>query len=257
MPAEAPRAALPERIDRRLRLGPFPSARDALKFLAYAAVGAVLAPVLGPEGALALAAAGFGLAVWRPDGRAVDEQALSFARWRLRSARREAVVSDGPLSPLVRNGFFRVGPARVAIVLRSGGTPVAYLPPGDLAHRFELYRELLRATEGPLALYVTAVPLRATPFVPARPESTGPDREARAGYGELVELLCRRRSGRRVYVAVVASVTGSEAIVSLEAEAARLVDRLAAFGLRAVRLKDRELADAGRRFGWPLPPGGP
>ncbi len=257
MPTEAPRVAFPERTDRRLRLGPFPSARDALKFLAYAAVGAVLAPALGPGVALPLVAAGFGLAVWRPDGQAVDERALSFARWRFRSVRREAVVSDGALSPLLRNGFFRVGPSRFAIVLRSGGTPVAYLPPGDLAHRFELYRELLRATEGPVALYVTSVPLRATPFVPVRSDSTGPDREARAGYGELVELLCRRRSGRRVYLAVAASVTGTEAVVSLEAEAARLIDRLAAFGLRAVRLKDRELADAGRRFGWPIPPGGP
>ncbi len=257
MSAEGPRVAFPERMDRRLRLGPFPSARDALKFLAYAAVGAVLAPVVGSGVALPLVAAGFGLAVWRPDGQAIDERALAFARWWLRSTRRGTVVSGGTLPPLLRNGFFRVGPARFAIVLRSGGTPVAYLPPGDLAHRFERYRELLRSTEGPLALYVTAVPLRAAPFVPPRSDSAGPDREARTGYGELVELLCRRRSARRVYLAVVASVTGPEAVVSLEAEAARLIDRLAVFGLRGVRLKDRELADAGRRLGWPIPPGGP
>src|ERR1700688_4681805 len=38
---------LPESLDRRMRLGPFPSARHALKFAAYAAVGGSVAAILG------------------------------------------------------------------------------------------------------------------------------------------------------------------------------------------------------------------
>ena len=45
--ATFPDVALPVAIGRRMRLGPFPSARDALRFLAYATAGAVVIPFFG------------------------------------------------------------------------------------------------------------------------------------------------------------------------------------------------------------------
>lgn len=246
--------ALPERVDRRLRLGPFPSARDALKFLAYAAVGAVLDGPIGPGAAVAVVVAGFVLSVWKPDGEAVDERAVSFVRWKLRPRPVEGDVTGNPDRglPLLRAGFLRVGPSFLAVVVRTGGTPVAYLPPEELARRFELYRELLGSSEGPIAFLVTGASLRAEPFAPARTAKEEPDREARSGYVQLVELLCRRRSVRRVYVALAGIAEGPDAFARLDATAARAVERLEEFGVRPVRLRGRELAEAGRRLGWLL-----
>ena len=52
----SPWIGLPATFDRRLRMGPFPSVRDALKFATYAAVGAIPAALVarlreadGPE----------------------------------------------------------------------------------------------------------------------------------------------------------------------------------------------------------------
>jgi hypothetical protein len=247
---DIPWVGLPERVDRRLRLGPFPSARDALKFLCYAAAGALLAPLVNVPIGLAVVAFGFLVATWQPDGQAWDERALAILRWKWRSGRREVPVTARSGNPLLRHGFVRLSSAQYVAVVRTGGIPMAYLPPAELSRRFEQFRDLLRATDGRFVLLSTLVTIHGSPFFPRAEGATGPDSESRSGYTELVQLLCRRRLGRRVYIAVGSTMAGSEAVARLEGQVSSLIERLTAFGLHAVRLRDRELLEAARRFGW-------
>src|ERR1700691_568649 len=64
---------LPESLDRRMRLGPFPSARHALQVGAHAAVGGSVAAVLGFVWTVPFLGVGFLLSVYQNDGRALDE----------------------------------------------------------------------------------------------------------------------------------------------------------------------------------------
>lgn len=249
-PDGPPLVELPERLDRRLRLGPFPSARDALKFLTYATSGALLAPFVSPYIWLPVVGIGFAVAVWRPEGQAVDERAFAFASWKLRRLRPEGPMTARRANSVARSGFLRLGPGRYAAVLRSGGTPIAYLPPAELARRFDLYRELLRGMDGSFALVSTLVPLRAGTLRPASGATIGADAEARAGYSELVDLLCRRRRARCVYLLVGTDTAGPDSIGNLEGKVASLLERLSSLGLEPVRLRDRGLANAARRLGW-------
>jgi len=246
---DAPVVRLPERMDRRLRLGPFPSARDAVKFLTYAAAGAVVAPFVSPFVWLPIVGVGFGIAVWHPDGQAIDARALTYVLWKARSLSRGVALTP-PWSAVTRHGVVRLAPSRYAAVVRTGGCPVAYLPPADLARRFELYRDLLRSTEGRIAILTTTAPIRAAPLLPPSLSSTGPDDAARKGYVELVRLLCRRRSLRRIYFALATDSTGPDALAQLEGRVASLTERLAGFGLHPVRLIDRALQEAAFRFEW-------
>ncbi|MGA8303209.1 MAG: hypothetical protein WA547_02715 [Thermoplasmata archaeon] len=249
-PDGPPVVPLPERFDRRLRLGPFASGRDALKFVTYAAVGALLVPFTSPYLWLAVVGGGFAVSVVRPDGQGLDELALSLVLWRLRSqrgARRMTVPSTNPLS---RQGVLAIGPGQYAAIVRSAGTPVAYLPPVELSRRFELFRDLLRGSRGGIAFAVSSARMRAEPVVPAPLEPLRRDRNAAAGYAELVELLCRRRRLRRVDIVLATERTGPDGISDLEARVATLLERLSGLGLHAARLRDRGLDDAARHWGW-------
>jgi hypothetical protein len=245
----APVIRMPERMDRRLRLGPFPSARDAVKFLSYAAAGAVVAPFVSPFVWLPLVGAGFGIAVWHPEGQPIDTRALIYVRWKGRSFFRGAALTPRS-SSVTRHGVVRLSASTHAAVLRTGGCPVAYLPPAELQRRFELYRDLLRSTEGRLALLATTAPIRAAPLLPFPPSSTSVDLAARKGYGELVRLLCRRRSLRRIYLALTTDATGPDALARLEGEVASVAERLSGFGLHPVRLTEQGLEEAAFRFDW-------
>lgn len=247
----APVVRLPERMDRRLRLGPFPSARDAVKFLSYAAVGAVVAPFVSPLVWLPLVGAGFGVAVWRPEGEAVDARALTYVRWKARSFFPRLPVTPRS-SSLTRHGVVRLSASTHAAVVRTGGCPVAFLPPAELHRRFELYRDLLRSSEGRLTMLATTTPIRASPILPVPSGSASPDHAAREGYRELVRLLCRRRSLRRVYLALSSDASGPEALARLEGEVASVAERLAGLGVHAVRLTEGGLREAAFRFDWPL-----
>jgi len=245
-----PVIGLPERLDRRMRLGPFPSSRDALKFVAYAAAGAFLVPITSPWFLLLTIAVGFGVSVWRPEGQALDERVLRLVSWKLRSVVAGFAVSDTAPRPLIRQGLLEVAPHRYVAIVRTSGTPIAYLPPGELTRRFELYRELLRSTDPGFALLVTTAPIRVQPVRPEPSHRGGPDAPALSGYCELVSLLCRRRLLRRVYVVIGATDGGTEAVGRLEGRVAQLMERLCALGLRPTRLRDRGLAEAARRIGW-------
>ncbi|HTT15539.1 MAG TPA: hypothetical protein VMG81_07205 [Thermoplasmata archaeon] len=254
-PDGPPRVALPERFDRRLRLGPFPSARDALKFVVYAAAAAVLAPFASPIVWLPIVAAGFGLAVFRPEGEAIDERALAFVLWHARRrGRRGAEVTAPRLDPLVRRGLLPVGSGPLLAVVRAGGVPLTYLPPRELRRRFEIYCDLLRALDGGFAWSAGTTPLRPGRLVPRLRPSGTREADGCAGYRDLVEAFARRRALRRVDIALSATELGPEGIGGLERRVALYLEALAALGVPAARLTGRSLLDAGRRLGWP--PGG-
>jgi len=245
-----PIIALPERMDRRMRMGPFPTSRDALKFVTYAATGALLSPFASPWVWIPVVAAGFVIAVWHPEGRALDERAVAFALWKIRALDRRPRMKRYDPRSLVRSGFLQLGPRCHLAVVRTDGTPVNYLPPDELTRRFELFRELLRSTDGNISFLATTVPLRSTSVLPASHPGLDAEAPARSGYAELVSLLCRRRLRRRVYFVLGSNEGGSDAIGRLELRVANLLDRLNSLDLRPTRLRDRALIDAASRFGW-------
>jgi hypothetical protein len=253
--APLPLVSLPAPVDRRVRLGPFPSARDALKFATYAATGAVLAPFASPFAWVPVVAIGFGVSVWRPDGEAVDERAARVVLFHARQWTGRPLTRRGSF-PTTRGPVVRlVGGMRVAVV-RSAGTPLAYRPPSELVGMFDRFRELLRATEGPLFLLATSVPLRAAPVRPPKNPGSGVDAAARIGYVDLVTVLCRRRRTRRVDIALRSTVASEDGDRRLLERARALSEQLAGLGLAPVTLTDRGLHDAVRGYGW-LIGGGP
>jgi hypothetical protein len=254
-PVEGPPIVhVPERVDRRLRLGPFASALDALKFLTYAAVGALLAAFTSPFVWVVVAGGGFVLAVVRVDGRALDEQVLCVVRWKVRPARTGAVIPPMGAPSNSRRETLRVRGGRFVAVVRTGGAPIAYLPPVELLRRFDSFRELLRVIDGPFAFTVTSSPMRAGSVTPGALDGGRRDREACAGYSELVTLLCRRRQLRRVDVALATTAGEPDRVAALGIRVAGLTERLVALGLSTNRLRDRLLDDAVRRWGWTWEP---
>lgn len=252
-----PVVALPERVDRRLRLGPFPSARDALKFVGYAAVGAVFAPLSSPYVWLPFLALGAAVAFVRRDGAPLDESALRYAAWRWRTRRPGGIVTRRGSTSGPRRTVVPLPGGRHVAVVRCAGVPTAFLPPDELSERFERFRGLLRSDARPFLLLVAAEPVSAGPVRPPPATPTGSDRGARAGYGELVGLLCRRRLARRVYLALATDATGPDGVARLEGRVRGITEQLAALGVRPARLDGPALANAVVRFGWNLPSGGP
>jgi len=242
---------VPERLGRRMRLGPFPSSRDALKFVTYAATGALLAPFTSPWLWLPFVLAGFAISVWRPDGKAIDERVLAFGRWKLRSWDIGWSMKGPAARLLVRQGLLEVAPHRYVAVVRTAGSPMAYLPPDELTRRFELYRDLLRSTGGSFSVTSSVAPIRAQSVRPTGATAEGAEGSARSGYSELVLLLCRRRLLRRVFIVLGTTGGDTNSVARLEGQVSNLIDRLSALGLRPTRLRDRSLAEAARRFGWP------
>jgi hypothetical protein len=243
-----PVVSLPERMDRRLRLGPFPSARAAVSFLVYAAVGSGIAAGISPLLGLGVIAGGLAVSVLRYDGDGLHRRGIAIARYWLGGVpRRIRPVVTGS-TRLAGRGFLDEASGRFCSVVRAGGAPMAYLPPPDIAARFDRFRELLRAHEGDLALRVTLAPMRAAPVLPSTPRSEGPDRLARDGYVALVRLLCARRSTRRVDLLLRSDRSGAEGVAQLETRVTSLVERLTGLGVPARRLVGRSLIDAVSRL---------
>jgi hypothetical protein len=245
-----PWSPCPERLDRRLRLGPFASGRDVLKFVTSIAVAAIVSLAIAPWAGLPIAMLGAVVSLWRPNGEALDERLLARIRW---AARRNA----GPL-PMTGLAPGGAGSGRTSLVLadgrslavlRTGGVPLAFLPPAELARQFELYRQLLRSVEAGLLLHATGVPICAEAIRPTGAPRSDEEAAARDGYRELVELLARRRTVRRVLVAVLTDGTAPERTPHLEGAVGRLRERLADLGLRSERLRDRALVAAARQLG--------
>ncbi|MCI4326588.1 MAG: hypothetical protein L3K16_02995 [Thermoplasmata archaeon] len=233
--------AIPRPVDRRLHLGPFPSARDALKFAGFAAAGLVAMPLAGPVAIVPFAALGFVVAVHRRDGRSLDERVTGYLgwRWRRRTRRPGGRGAGRPTRAGART--MRVVGARVAAVVRTGGVPVQYLPPADARALFELARRWLAALDGPLYLVARAESVDPGPFRPVAPPASGPAESlARAGYSDVVQLLLRRRRVRRVAL-VLWEPADPAGAARLEVRLAATLEALRTFGVAADRLTGSDL----------------
>ncbi|MCI4356278.1 MAG: hypothetical protein L3K18_03925 [Thermoplasmata archaeon] len=228
---------LPRPVDRRLHLGPFPSARDALKFAGYACAGLVAVPLAGPAAVVPFAGLGFLLAVYRRDGRALDDRVAGYLAWRWRRRLRHRPSGDAGSTSAGATAL--VGGGRVAAVVRAGGVPVAFLPPDDARSLFEGTRRWLDALDGGVYLVADATPFRAAPFRPKA--AAGPaDRAARDGYDEVVRLLLRRRRARRVAV-VLWEPADPAGVARLEGRVQATSEALRGLGLATERLRGAEL----------------
>lgn len=248
-PAGPPVVPLPGRLDRRLRLGPFPSGRDAIKFLVYAGVGAVFAPTPYPYLAVPFVAVGGVVALLRPGGETIDGRLVVWARFAARRFAGGPSMSRGRSRAVSRGAVTALPDGRYASVVRAAGVPLAFLPPQELERRFELFRAALRAGDGSLAVLVTTAPLHARSVLPPPAGRASSDRAARDGYAQLLLLLVSRRAVRRVFLASFASGPRADAESRLGLATTALVDRLAEIGVTAEPLVGRTLWAATARLG--------
>ena len=183
---------LPESLGRRMRFGPFPSARHALKFAAYAAVGGAVAAAVGAIWTVPFLGAGFFLSVYQPDGRALDARLGEYAQYRWRSRPGDGSPRRSPVEPGGDGPYVTSVPGQLVAILSVRGLPVAFLPPSDARSLFESYRELLRTVDPGLLLHMGVEPVSERPFLPprGRPETGRPEETARRGYAEMVAVLC-------------------------------------------------------------------
>ncbi|MFZ0700157.1 MAG: hypothetical protein WAN74_08250 [Thermoplasmata archaeon] len=243
------RIPLPERIDRRMRFGPFPTVRDALRCVAYAAVGALVIPWAGAWAWLPVVGVAFLVTVWHPEGTAVDERIAAYVRWALRTHRKADPVSGRSARAEPGETIRFASGVRVA-VLKCAGSPVAFLPPEELLRRFRGYRDLLRASDGGIVLASVGTPIDSRPWLPSNTEAARSDSAARAAYSEMVQLLCSRRCRRRVYVLLWEHAIPAGGASRLSDRVQAMRQGLAILGAEPIRLRDRPLAAALRHFGW-------
>ncbi|MCI4361840.1 MAG: hypothetical protein L3J77_01405 [Thermoplasmata archaeon] len=240
--------ALPRPVDRKLHLGPFPSARDALKFAGYASVGVVAIPVAGPVAVVPFAVLGFLLAIQRREGRAYDDRFAGYLAWRWRR-RIHRGGSAGSLATVAPGRSARVGGGRIAVIVRTGGVPVAFLPTPEAVALFDGMRRWLDGLDGGLYVVADTEPVHPAPFLPVRdPGSASAEAAARDGYESVVRLLLRRRRARRVAVVLWESADRAGA-ARLDVRAGATEEALRRLGVETERVEGRALASELRRLG--------
>lgn len=243
--SEALLVGLPEPVERKLQLGPFPSGQDALKFLGFAAVGGLLALALGPWAWLPCLGAGALVTLPRWEGKPIDRRLSDYVGWRWRRVKPPvSPLSHPPIEP-APGATVSLGRGRDVAVLVAGGTPTAFLPLEDRQHLFGTYRKALRALSAEAFVCATVEPLSARPFLPRvmdEPERT--DSSARAGYVEMVRLLCHRRFRRRVRWVLFSEGRTTPDLERLDARVAALRLDLLQLGLTVDRLEGRALEHA-------------
>lgn len=250
--AVLPPIPLPRRLDRRMRLGPFPSAREAMRFAAYAAAGAIVVPVGGAIAWLPILGAGFLLCVVRPDGKGFDDQVGDYLRYRWRRHRAASRRAAPPPARRLGNGYLEIPGPFVASMLVADGVPIRFLPPPDARELFERYRELLRSIDLGFHLEVGSHALRSVAaFAPGSTPVRAPEESARAGYREMAKLLLARRRMRRVGVLLFEPGADPGAVDRLESRTRAFAHGLASMGVRADRLGGRALERAAEEMGWP------
>ena len=239
-------------VPRSPSLGPFPSGRDALKFLAYAAVGGVVAGFSSPWLWLPFLAVGLVVGARPSDGTPLDRRLADYLGWTLR---RRGRTGGGPHERRRRafpdgRAIAAVGGGLLVSVLRAEGIPVAFLPPANARELFAAYRQLLGALDGGVALVVRGRPLGTRPFAPCPGGLGVEEQRARDGYAEMVRLLGRHRRRREVLVAVGSASGSPSASLRLERRVRDLHERLASLGIGSERLRGPSLAEGVAAFGW-------
>lgn len=239
--------ALPARLDARVRLGPFPSASEALRFFLYASLSLLVAGLWNPFGGLPLLFGGFALSVYQPNGIGLDRWAWAFLRWRFRVA---APILPARGTRWTVTGAVARGPTGLSIaVVEAEGRPVAFLPPARARELFAGFAGLLRSLDGGVLFVVGGRRIASRPFLPTAAPAKEKEREAREGYSELVRLLVRHRRRRTVHVVL----WGSAAIgdpSSLDRRATALALGLDGIGVKSTRLRGRELWETLREIGY-------
>jgi hypothetical protein len=245
---------LPEPVDRTMRLGPFPSVRQALKFATFSAVAVVAGSLFGPVWSVPWLGGGFVLAVYRNQGEGLDDRAAARVGFLLRSRARRRGRGDA----VARGPYGTWLPGRLVAVLATGGVPVAFLPPTDARALFDRFRALLNHLDHGLILVAGVVPLRAEALAEdeRNPLAGTPEAAARAGYLHLRTLVARKRYHRRVLVGLWVDAGLNGATERLDAAADRLAEDLRQMGLAAERLRDRALVQAAEVFGAGVPGSG-
>jgi hypothetical protein len=215
---------------RRLRLGPFGSGRDLVKFLGIATVGAAVAAVTSAVVWLPFLAIGATLTLVRVEGQTLDDYAMGYCRFRWRSdfaSRRATSAPPGGRSP-------GKSPGSSPYSIRAGGIPIAYLPPRDLEHLFEEWRATLATLDRPVGCRVRGESFSPLPFLPVSTEATGTERAALDSYQDLVRALLHLRHRRAVDITVWNDrPDGESGAIGLQTQLEQLVAALERLGIPA------------------------
>ncbi|MGA7924076.1 MAG: hypothetical protein WCA77_08885 [Thermoplasmata archaeon] len=243
--AESFVVGLPEPVERTLQLGPFRSGQDALKFLGYAVAGGLLALGFGPWAWLPCLGAGALVTLPRWEGKPIDRRLSDYVGWRWR--RRKPIPPSSPALSLetAPGDVVELSQGRSAAVLVSGGTPTTFLPLEDRRHLFGTYRNALRSLGGEAFVCAGVEPLPARPFLPRVLNANATaDSSARAGYVEMVRLLCHRRFRRRVRWVLFSEGSTAREIERLDVRVSALQLEFQKLGLSVDRLEGRALDHA-------------
>jgi hypothetical protein len=242
---------LPEPVDRKARLGPFLSGRDALKFAGISAVGAVVADATTPVAWLPFLGIGLLLGTVRIDGKGPDAHVVDYVRWRARQhpppRRRRSGGAQLPTGAIVR-----LPGGRCAAAVRSRGRPVAFLPTGDARGLFEAFTTLIRTQGHGLLFGADVTPVDGRPLLPPKgPVGTEEEGAARRGYRELVDVLAQHCRTRAVTVVTWSDPEETEGLLRLEERVQALTGSLLALGVTAERLEGAALGGAVAGLGGP------
>jgi hypothetical protein len=99
-------------------------------------------------------------------------------------------------------------------------------------------------------VHAASSPIYAGTLLPPHGPVPEAERAARAGYHDLVALIARRRSVRRVHLALRSSDLSAGGRARLETAVALLSARLEELGAPVERLRDRPLREAAWRIGF-------
>jgi hypothetical protein len=238
---------LPERLDRGSRLGPFPSGSAAVKFLLISALGALVALRFGPLLWPPFLGLGALLTFHRPDAPAADEKFANWLRWRWRRSRPAELRRDG--HPTRRPDLARLADGRLVGGLAAGGIPLTFRPAADAARIFRLYAQWLRTTGATVVITVGRRPIPSGAFLPQGRGARDPEElAAERGYAELVRLLTRRRSRRRVELLLIAPAPGASGAGEMDAQLRACSDVLSELEVDHRRLRRGDLLRAVREL---------
>jgi hypothetical protein len=215
---------------RRLRLGPFGSGRDLVKFLCVAAIGATVAAVTSAVVWLPFLAIGALIALVRVEGRSLDDFVLDYCRFQWRSTVGVRNLSGRSAEASRRGASSR----RATASVRAGGIPIAYLPPQELQRLFEEWRSILGTFDRPVGCRMRGEVFSPLPFLPSTEHLRAAEKLAADSYRDLVRALLRKRFRRTVDLTVWNDPADKgPAAIGLQAQLDELVGALERLGIPA------------------------
>ncbi|HKS59664.1 MAG TPA: hypothetical protein VJS68_02675 [Thermoplasmata archaeon] len=228
-----------------MRLGPFPNATEALKFLLWATAAFVLASIATPLVAVPVLSSGLFLSVYHPEGVGLDRRFWTWCRFRFRSG----AAAPGAAGSGERPFSTRFLDGKGLAVASAQGIPLRFLPPARQREVYDAFRQLLSGLEGEALFHAVTEPVPARRYLPRRRVSGGAESFARDGYSELLRQLLRRRRRRTVLLALVGGPGSSPAVTAgLDGRIASVMALLDSIDVPTTRLRGGELRRALRRW---------